>query len=104
MTTAQYAITPNDPSYVSAQGQNISALIAQANIMYLEIVDSSDEKALVRPLCDWGLSNGEIIVIIVIIDIVVVSPFSLAAILKEKKKHKRERFLEFLRFQFDKST
>ena len=39
-------------------------------------------KRLARPLCNRGLSNGEIIVIILIIDIAVVSPFLLIAILK----------------------
>ena len=43
-TTAPHAITPKDPSYVSAGGQNISALIAQVNIPYIEIIDSSDKK------------------------------------------------------------
>ena len=43
VTTAPNAITPKDPSYVSAGGQNISALIAPVNIMYFEIVDSSDK-------------------------------------------------------------
>ena len=42
VTTAPNVITPKDPSYVSAGGQNISALIAPVNIMYIEIVDSSD--------------------------------------------------------------
>ena len=63
-------------------------LIAQVNILYIEIVDSSDEKALARPLCNRGLSNGEIIVIIVIIDIAVVSPFLLIAILKKRETRK----------------
>ena len=95
VTEASYAITPEDPSYVSAGSQDISgtALIAQVNILYIEIVDSSDEKALARPLCDRGLSNGEIIVIIVIIGIADISPFSLIAILT-KKKIKRERFMQ----------
>ena len=92
VTAASYAITPKDPSDVSAR-QSISALIAQVNILYIEIVDSSDEKALARPLCDRGLSNGEIIVIIVIIGIADISPFSLIAILT-KKKIKRERFMQ----------
>ena len=43
VTTAPNAITPKDPSYVSAGGQNISALIAPVNILYTEIVDSSDK-------------------------------------------------------------
>ena len=43
VTTAPNAITPKDPSYVSAGGLNISALIAPVNIMYIEIVDSSDK-------------------------------------------------------------
>ena len=43
VTTAPNAITPKDPSYVSAGGQNISALIAPVNIKYMEIVDSSDK-------------------------------------------------------------
>ena len=43
-TTAPHATTPKDPSYVSAGGQNISALIAQVNIPYIEIVDSYDKK------------------------------------------------------------
>ena len=43
VTTAPNAITPKDPSYVSARDQNISALIAPVNIMYIEIVDSSDK-------------------------------------------------------------
>ena len=68
VTTAPYAITPKDSSYVSAGSQNISALLAQVNVLYIKIVDSSDKK---RPLCDRGLSNGEII------DIAVISPFSL---------------------------
>ena len=51
-------------------------------------MDSSDEKALARPLCNRGLSNGEIIVIIVIIDIAVVSPFLLIAILKKRETRK----------------
>ena len=51
-------------------------------------MDSSDEKALAWPLCDRGLSNGEIIVIIVTIDIVVVSPFLLIAILKKRETRK----------------
>ena len=51
VTAAPYAITQKDPSYVSAESQDISgtALIAQVNILYIEIVDSSDKK---RPLCD----------------------------------------------------
>ena len=46
VTAALYAITPKDPSYVSAESQDISgtALIAQVNILYIEIVDSSDKK------------------------------------------------------------
>ena len=66
VTAAPYAITPKDPSYVSAGSQDISgtALIAQVNILYIKIVDSSNKK---RPLCDGGLSYDEIIVIIVII-------------------------------------
>ena len=43
VTTAPNAITPKDPSYVSAGGQNISVLIALVNIMYIEIVDPSDK-------------------------------------------------------------
>ena len=43
VTTAPSAITPKDPSYVSAGGQNISALIAPVNIQYTEIVDSSNK-------------------------------------------------------------
>ena len=43
MTTAPNAITLKDPSYVSAGGQNISALIAPVNIKYIEIADSSDK-------------------------------------------------------------
>ena len=43
VTTAPNAITPKDPSYVSAGGQNISALIAPVNILYTEIVDSSNK-------------------------------------------------------------
>ena len=50
-------------------------------------------KRLARPLCNRGLSNGEIIVIIVIIGIADISPFSLIAILT-KKKIKRERFMQ----------
>ena len=67
-TAAPYAITPKDPPCVSAESQDISgtALIAQVNILYIEIVDSSDKK---RPLCDGGLSYDEIIVVIVIIGI-----------------------------------
>ena len=43
VTTAPNAITPKDPSYVSAGSQDISgtALIAPVNIMYIEILDSS---------------------------------------------------------------
>ena len=46
MTAAPYAITPKDPSTVSAERQDISgpALIAQVNILYIEIVESSDRK------------------------------------------------------------
>ena len=46
VTAAPYAITPKDPSYVSAESQDISgtALIAPVNIMYIEIVYSSDKK------------------------------------------------------------
>ena len=45
VTAAPYAITPKDPSYVSAESQDISgtALIAPVNTMYIEIVDSSDK-------------------------------------------------------------
>ena len=75
MTAAPYAITPKDPSDVSAY-QSISALIAQANILYIEIVDTSDKKGR----CVIGVSYDEIIVIIVIIDIAVISPFSCIAI------------------------
>ena len=57
-------------------------------MLYIEIVDSSDEKALAGPLCNRGLSNGEIIVIMVIIDIAVVSPFLLIAILKKRVTRK----------------
>ena len=86
VTAASYATTPKDPSDVSAsQDISVTALIAQVNILYIEIVDSSDEKALARPLCNRGLSNGEIIVIILIIDIAVVSPFLLIAILKKRE-------------------
>ena len=79
VTVAPYAKTPRDPSYVSAGSQDISgtALIAQVNILYIEIVDSSDKK---RPQCDQGLSYDEIIVIIVIIGIADIFPFSLIAI------------------------
>ena len=100
VTAAPYAKTPRDPSYVSAGSQDISgtALIAQVNILYIKIVDSSNKK---RPLCDGGLSYDEIIVIIVIISIADIFPFSLIAILK--KKIKRERFVQFLRFQFYKN-
>ena len=62
VTAAPYATTPKDTSYVSAY-QSISALIAQENILYIEIADSSDKE---RPLCDRGLSYDEIMVIIVI--------------------------------------
>ena len=94
MTTVPRAITPKDPSYVSAGGQDISELIAQVNVLYIETVDSSDKKRL---FCDEV--KGEII------DIAVFSPFSLIAILKQTKKNnsKRERFVQFLRFQFDES-
>ena len=51
-------------------------------------MDSSDEKALARPLCNRGLSNGEIIVIIVINDIAVVYPFLLIAILLKRETRK----------------
>ena len=46
VTTAPNAITPKDPSYVSAESQDISgtALIAPVNILYIEIVYSSDKK------------------------------------------------------------
>ena len=100
VTAAPYAKTPKDPSYVSAGSQDISgtALIAQVNILYIKIVDSSNKK---RPLCDGGLSYDEIIVIIVIIGIADIFPFSLKPILK--KKMKRERFVQFLRFQFYKN-
>ena len=100
VTAAPYAITPKDPSYVSAGSQDISgtALIAQVNILYIKIVGSSNKK---RPLCDGGLSYDEIIVIIVIIGVADIFPFSLIAILK--KKIKRERFVQFLRFQFYKN-
>ena len=37
-------------------------------------------------MCDRGLSNGESIVIITIIDISFISPFSLIVILKKKSK------------------
>ena len=49
VTAAPYAITPKDPSYVSAGSQDISgtALIAQVNILYIEIVDSPVKKAAV---------------------------------------------------------
>ena len=45
VAAAAYAVTPKDPSYVSAGSQDISgtALIAPVNIMYIEIVDSSDK-------------------------------------------------------------
>ena len=43
VTAVPNALTPKDPSYVSAGGQNISALIAPVNILYTEIVDSSDK-------------------------------------------------------------
>ena len=101
VTAAPYAITPKDPSYVSAESQDISgtALIAQVNILYIEIVDSSDKK---RPQSDQGLSYYEIIVIIIIIGIADIFPFSLKPILK--KKMKRERFVQFLRFQFYKNN
>ena len=49
-----------------------------------------------------GVCHDEIIVIIVIIDIAVISPFSLIAILT-KKKIKREMFVQFLRFKFYKN-
>ena len=68
VTIAPYAITPKDSSYVSAGSQDISAPIAQVNILYIEILDSADKK---RPLCDRSLSNGEII------DTAVISLFSL---------------------------
>ena len=96
VTTAPYAITPKDRSYVSAGSQDISELIAKVNVLYIETVDSSDKK---RPLCDEV--KGEVI------DIAVISPFLLIAILKQTKKKnnsKRERFVQFLSFQFDKST
>ena len=101
VTAAPYAKTPRDPSYVSAGSQDISgtALIAQVNILYIKIVDSSNKK---RPLCDGGLSYDEIIVIIVIIGIADIFPFSLIAMLK-KKQVKRERFAQLLRFQFYKN-
>ena len=54
-------------------------------MLYIEIVDFSAEKALARPLCNRGLSNGEIIVIIVITDIAVVL---LIAILKKRDTRK----------------
>ena len=61
-------------------------------ILYTEIVDSSAKK---RSLCDRGLSNGENIVIIVIIDIAVIPPFSL--ILKTVKiTDKKRRFVSLL--------
>ena len=68
-------------------------------LLHIEIVDSSDKK---RPQWDQGLSYDEIIVIIVIIGIADIFPFSLKAILK--KKMKRERFVQFLRFQFYKNN
>ena len=87
-TAAPYARTPKDPSYVSAESQDISgtALIAQVNILYIDIVDSSDKK---RPLCDRGLSYDEIIVIIVIIGIADIFSFSLIAILKKKNQTRK---------------
>ena len=51
-----------------------------------------------------GLSYDEIIVIIVIIDIAVISPFFVYSYFKNKQTNKRERFVEFVRFQFVKST
>ena len=57
-------------------------------MLYIEIVDFSAEKALARPLCNRGLSNGEIIVIIVITDIAVVSPFFVDSYFKEKRHEK----------------
>ena len=42
-----------------------------------------------RPMCDRGLSYGESVVIIVIIDISVISPFSLIAILKKKNQTRK---------------
>ena len=46
VTAAPYAITPKDPFDVSAESQDISgtALIAPVNILYIEIVYSSDKK------------------------------------------------------------
>ena len=40
VAAAAYAITPKDPSYVSAGSKDISgtALIVQVNILYIEIV------------------------------------------------------------------
>ena len=88
VTAASYAITPKDPSDVSAR-QSISALIAQVNILlYIEIIDSSDNKG--SCVHDRGLSYDEMIVIIVIIDIAVVS-FLCIAILKQKKQNKTKQ-------------
>ena len=46
VTAAPYAITSKDPSYVSAESQDISgtASNAQVNILYIGIVYSSDKK------------------------------------------------------------
>ena len=49
-------------------------------------MDTSEKK---RPMCDRGLSNGESIVIITIIDISVISPFSLIAILKKTNQMRK---------------
>ena len=89
VSAAPHAITPKDPSNVSAR-QSISALIAQVNILlYIKIIDSSDKKG--RCVHDRGLSYDEIIVIIVIIDIAVVFLFLCIAILKRKKKNKTKQ-------------
>ena len=60
LTAAPYATTPKDTSYVSAY-QSISALIAQVNILYIEIADSSDKKGrsvigVCHMMKSWSLS------------------------------------------------
>ena len=54
-------------------------------LLYIEIVDSSDKKGR----CVIGVCHDEIIVMIVIIDIAVISPFSLIAILTKKKSNEK---------------
>ena len=46
-------------------------------------------------MCNRGLSNGESFVIITIIDISVISPFSLIAILKKKKSNEKALWNSF---------